>query len=136
MAFYKALSVDGIRAQLDIPRDRARNMGADTVEILLKGTYIAPSGKTVAIRDRVTAAQQSRVTYGPASSLPRSTGGTSPMTVDVRNKTTLAALREMQSKGLAPAILNMASATSPGGGFLNGARAQEEYLARSTALWA
>jgi uncharacterized protein (TIGR02452 family) len=30
----------------------------------------------------------------------------------------------------------MASATSPGGGFLAGARAQEEYLARSTALYA
>jgi uncharacterized protein (TIGR02452 family) len=33
-------------------------------------------------------------------------------------------------------VLNFASGMHPGGGFLEGARAQEEYLARSTALFA
>ncbi len=32
-------------------------------------------------------------------------------------------------------VLNFASASSPGGGFLSGARAQEEYLARSSGLY-
>jgi uncharacterized protein (TIGR02452 family) len=53
--------------------------------------------------------------------------------VDVTNETSLAAARRL---GEGVACLVFASARHPGGGFLNGAQAQEESVARSSALYA
>ena len=58
-------------------------------------------------------------------------------TFDVLNETTLAGIARVLSEGPGPvAALNFASAKNPGGGFLNGSQAQEESLARSSALHA
>lgn len=56
--------------------------------------------------------------------------------IEVVNETTLSGLSRIHDSPLGPvAILNFASAKNPGGGFLNGSEAQEESLARSSALY-
>jgi uncharacterized protein (TIGR02452 family) len=58
-------------------------------------------------------------------------GPGAPVT-EVTNETSLAAARRL---GADVACLVFASAKNPGGGFLNGAQAQEESIARSSALY-
>jgi uncharacterized protein (TIGR02452 family) len=66
--------------------------------------------------------------------VPRSIGGSSETHIEVTDETTAAASRRLAKEGRVCA-LNFASARNPGGGFLKGAKAQEEDLARASALY-
>ena len=80
-------------------------------------------------------AVEGTVSYPPDADLPGVPVHGLATRFEVANETTLAAARRLAGEGLRVAALNFASARHPGGGFLNGARAQEESLCRSSGLY-
>ncbi|GIG70901.1 TIGR02452 family protein [Phytomonospora endophytica] len=108
---------------------RLREIALRTVEIADTGAYETPSGVRVVI-DAAGAATETRM-YAPGMTL-RPKGSTAAPDVEVTAESTLEATRR-----LAPdvACLVFASAKNPGGGFLGGAQAQEESVARASGLY-
>jgi uncharacterized protein (TIGR02452 family) len=119
-----------------ISRELAAQYGQQALQIIQEGAYRAPSGEMVSIADLIEHAVQGTTSYPPSAYLPETRFGAYHTRLEVANETTLAAVQRLRESGLHPVALNFASATHPGGGFLSGARAQEEYLARSSGLYA
>jgi uncharacterized protein (TIGR02452 family) len=112
---------------------RLRGVAAETVAISQIGGYRTRSGAWVDIRDAVRAAVARTRLYLSGEPLPTGFGRPGSGLVEVTNESTLSAARRL---GDGAAALVFASARNPGGGFLTGARAQEEDVARASALHA
>ncbi|MEL6190261.1 MAG: TIGR02452 family protein, partial [Myxococcota bacterium] len=114
-------------------KERAR-IAAETVEITEKGAYTSPAGAVVDLRGAIEASLRGTVTYLPEGDIPE-TSGAHATRIEVFNETTLEGAERLAAESSEPvAVLNFASAFHPGGGFLSGAQAQEESLARASAL--
>ena len=108
----------------------------ETLEILDRGWYDGPAGRVEIGDDHRASVEKSR--FIPAEETPAlpPCAGEEKTRFSLWNCSTVRAVLDLTGQGAEKVgVLNFASAKNPGGGFLNGAMAQEESLAASGGLY-
>ena len=121
-------------------QSRRIEIAKDTLEILEKGFYNNRKGEKVDITGIQKNAVDNTQLFKPEeletllSNIKKENSFQTQY--EVTNETTCDAARRLVSEGLQDVMaLNFASAKNPGGGFLGGALAQEECIARASGLY-
>ncbi|MEV0381142.1 TIGR02452 family protein [Nonomuraea sp. NPDC050643] len=116
---------------------RLRRFAAVNAQIVADGAYTADDGTRVAVGPALAAAISGTRSHPPGEPIDVPVTATGRRTVfEVTAEGSLQAARRLHLEGAGRiAVLNFASARNPGGGYLGGAKAQEEDLCRHALLY-
>ena len=122
---------------------RRKQIAGETVEILKRESYQAPDGRDISLAAELRDCLENTRCYTPEQldalrkQVRAQPAAFTQTRLEVSGETTLEAAARLAGSGdfARLGVLNFASAKSPGGGFLGGAQAQEESLARSSGLY-
>jgi uncharacterized protein (TIGR02452 family) len=118
--------------------NKLQKIAEDTIKAIDAGKYTNPSGKIIPIEKLITSSVKRSKLYRPNDSeLDWEINKTRKIIInpiiEVTRESSLEAAYRLANES--PCLLNFASSKHPGGGFLRGAPAQEESIARSSGLY-
>lgn len=118
---------------LHVSRDWLREISYGTQQVMLDQQYIYRDEvvdlSSLMVGGKIYSIPPDAILPDPPSSQRLDT------TIEVINETTLMTARRLVQSGRKPLVLNFANGTHVGGGFLTGARAQEETLCYASTLY-
>lgn len=118
-----------------------KGMAKDTLEILARKYYLNENNEKIHLENELETCKKGTVLYSPEALLELTRnelpGKDFETRFEVWRCSSLRAILKLSEEEDQEKImcLNFASAKNPGGGFINGAEAQEESLARTSALY-